>query len=115
MSYIGLLRYDDHTFIRNIRGVIRKMSNDTVPVLEDIDGEEHHKGDCCVKLKCTKTINGITYYIHVRICNCKRHLPSKEFWHTLQSCHYKSIEKLGNPFKIKAFCTCNRPRKAYTR
>ena len=58
LSYIGLLRHNLHIFIRTIRGVIRKMSNETVPVLQHIDCEEHYNACCCVKFTYTKIING---------------------------------------------------------
>lgn len=107
--------YYNHTITRNISGVIRKMSNDTAPALDNIDGEEHYNVECCVKQEYTKTINGVIYYIHIRICYCRRRLLSTRFWHGLPSCFYKSRQQFGKPFIIKEFCTCNRPRIAYAR
>ena len=89
------------------------MSNDTVPVLEHIDGEEHDKKNCCVEHIDTKTVNGLIYYIFVRNCKCDRKLLSKKFWHKLSTCSYESMPQFCKPFKIEEFCTCDQPSKAY--
>ena len=114
MSYIGHLWYDVHIFIRNIRGVIRKMANNTVPVLEHISGEEHKKAECCIDKINVQTVNGFVYYIFVRKCNCNKRLPSKQFWHKSSPCTYRS-RRFGNVFIIEEFCECSEQHIGYTR
>lgn len=89
------------------------MSNDTIPVLEHINGEEHYKGTCCVERFDIKTVNGRKYYIFVRKCKCDRKLLSKKFWHKYKTCLYESRPQCCKPFKIEEFCTCDQPSKAY--
>ena len=114
MSDICHLWYDVHIFTKNIRGVIRKMSNNTVPVLEHIYGEEHKKAECCIEQIYNKTVNGLIYYIFVRKCKCNRHLPSKEFWHKLSRCTYMS-RRFCNGFIMEEYCECSDQHIGYTR
>ena len=114
MSDICHLWYDVHIITRYIRGVIRKMSSNTVPVLEHIYGEEHKKAECCIELIYENTVNRLIYYIFVRKCNCNKRLPSKQFWHKSSPCTYRS-RRFGNVFIIEEFCECSEQHIGYTR
>lgn len=114
MSDICHLWYDVDIITRYIRGVIRKMSNNTVPVLEHIYGEEHKKAECCIEQIYKQTVNGLIYYIFVRKCKCNRHLPLKEFWHKLSRCTYSS-RRCDNGFIIKERCICSEEPFQYKR
>ena len=90
------------------------MSNNTVPVLKHINGEEHMKAECCIEINRKHTVKGLVYYIFVRNCKCNKCLPASQFWHKNSRCTYRS-RRFGSVFIIDEFCECSSQSTGYTR